>query len=409
MPLWGMVLSALAEIRIGRVRVALSVICVAIGVAVVTLVIVFSGLVQQAAQQIFEQQVGRPVTLMVTPVGQNGPPRMSEAQVDQVRADLRRYHITGSPLRQAGGVTFRKHGRVIRGGGDENGPPIQTVGADPSLSEVRRLTLVHGRWLTAQDELRMEPTLVVDKGFATRIGLTEGTAVGADLEIGADQVWVKARIVGVIGGGLNFGQPTVYMPYRAMVRWKLGEEMTEFAVRVPPADAARVTRQLKADSTKSWGMAFTAEIHRASGDFSGIGGTLGKLVLAAAVAVLMLGSLPVLALGLVAVRQRRSEFGVHRCFGATGPDLFLTVLVESLIVSIAGGLVGIVLAYAGQNAALSVLHDRGPFGQGAKINTSFPWQAALLGLGVAICVGLFTGLIPALRAMQRSVIRAIRT
>jgi putative ABC transport system permease protein len=180
-------------------------------------------------------------------------------------------------------------------------------------------------------------------------------------------------------------------------------------VRVRPADAAGVTRQLKADGTKSWGMASAPNISRESGDFSRIGGTLGKLILAAAIAVLVLGSLPVLALGLAAVRQRRSEFGVHRCFGATGPDLFLTVLVESLIVSIAGGLIGIVLAYAGQHVALSVLHDRGPFGQGAKVDTSFPWQAALLGLGVAICVGLFTGLIPASRAMQRSVIRAIRS
>jgi putative ABC transport system permease protein len=380
-----MVLSALAEIRIGRVRVALSMICVAIGVAVVTLVIVFSGLVQQAAQQIFEQQVGRPVTLMISPQGQNGPPHMTEAQVDRVRADLRRYHITGSPLRQASEVTFRRNGRVITSNRDD-GPPVQTMGADSSLSEIRRLSLVHGRWLTAQDDLRMEPTLVVDKGFATRIGLTEGTAVGADLEIGAGQVWVKARIVGVIGGGLNFGQPTVYMPYQAMVRWQLGEDMTEFVVRVRPADEASVTRQLKADSTKSWGMTAAPDIIRDSGDFSGIGGTLGKLILAAAVAVLILGSLPVLVLGLAAVRQRRSEFGVHRCFGATGPDLFLTVLVESLM-----------------------LQDRGPFGQGAKVDTSFPWQAALLGLGVAICVGLFTGLIPALRAMQRSVIRAIRS
>jgi putative ABC transport system permease protein len=408
MPLWGMVLSALAEIRIGRVRVVLSMICVAIGVSVVTLVIVFSGLVQQAAQQIFEQQVGRPVTLMISPQGPNGPPQMTAAQVDQIRADLRRYHIPGSPLRQAGEVTFRRNGRVITSNGND-GPQVQTVGADSSLSEIRRLSLVHGRWLTAQDDLRMEPTLVVDKGFATRIGLTEGTAVGADLEIGAGQVWVKARIIGVIGGGLNFGQPTVYMPYQAMVRWQLGEDMTQFVIRVRPADAAGVTRQLKADSTKSWGMASAPYINQDSGDFSRIGGTLGKLILAAALAVLVLGSLPVLVLGLAAVRQRRSEFGVHRCFGATGPDLFLTVLVESLMVSMAGGLIGIVLAYAGQDVALSVLHDRGPFGQGAKVDTSFPWQAALLGLGVAICVGLFTGLIPALRAMQRSVIRAIRS
>lgn len=408
MPLWGMLLAALAEIRIGRVRAALSTICVAIGVAVVTLVIVFAGLVQHAAQQVFEQQVGRPVTLMIDFFSPEGPSRLTTEQVERIRTDLRRYRVTGSPFATAEGITFRVNGRLLRG--DEEGPPPQLMGADANLSKIRRLPVHAGRWLVTQDDLRLEPQLVIDQTFAERTGLPSGgAAVGQVIEIGAAGKWIKARVVGVLGKGLNWGMPVAYMSYGSMVRWQVGQEMTQFVVRVPAADATAVTKALKAESTRSWGLRQTAEIHRDSGDFTVIGGTLGKLALAAAAAVLMLGSLPVLALGLAAVRQRRSEFGVHRCFGATGPDLFLTVLTESLIISVAGGVIGTMLAYAGQKAALMVLHDRGPFGQGVRIDTSFPWTAALLGLGVAMCVGVFTGLIPALRAMQRSVIRAIRS
>lgn len=403
-----MVLAALAEIRIGRVRVALSTICIAVGVAVVTLVIVFAGLVQTAAQQIWEQQVGRPVTLQMMPMSQDGPPRMTDAQVERVRADLRRYHVTGSPLQTAQGVALRVNGRMIPTSEMEQGAPIEVVGADPDLSKIRRLSVRQGRWFTAQDDQRMEPQLVINEEFAGKAGLTGRSALGAVVEVGAGQLWIKANVVGVLGRGQNYGQPAVFMPYQAMVRWRIGAEETQFVLRVPPGDVAAVTRRIKTDSTKSWGLAAPPEVSRESGDFGAIGGTLGKLALAAAVAVLLLGSMPVLVLGLVAVRQRRSEFGVHRCFGATGPDLFLTVLTESLIVSAVGGVIGTVLAYLGQKLALMVLHDRGPFGQGVRIDASFPWSAALLGLGVALCVGVLTGLIPALRAMQRSVIRAIR-
>ncbi|MGK5553069.1 ABC transporter permease [Actinomadura kijaniata] len=407
MPVWGMVLSAFAEIRTSKVRVTLSLLCVSALVAVVTLAIALGGLAQQAVVQTFEQQVGRPVTLTVDAASQDGPSKLSDEVIARIEADLRRYRVVGSPLRTAQAPAFRQvlpdGVRPIKTGDDEGGE-LSVVGTAPSLDRIRRISVVSGRWLRPVDDHRMEPQLVVNAKFAKKLG---PNPVGAVVEIGASRQWVRCRVVGVLGGGAPWAASEIYMPYRAMARWKLGEESTSYVVRVPKADAERVKKQLKADAAGSWGLG-RVEILRQEGDTGVISGTFGKVLLAVAAFLLVLGSLPGLVLGLMAVRQRRSELGVQRCFGATGSDLFLTVLLEALIVSCAGGALGIAGVYAISGPLFGFLRDRGPFAE-ADLAMVFPWRAALLGMGVAVCVGLLTGLIPALRAMQRSVIQAIRS
>ncbi|GAA4232934.1 hypothetical protein GCM10022254_34180 [Actinomadura meridiana] len=402
-----MFLSAIAEIRTSKVRVALSLMCVSALVAVVTLAIALGGMARQALVQTFEQEVGRPVTLTVMAPTDNGPSAMSDETVARIESDMRRYQITGSPLREAVNVSYRQ---VLPGGtrpikGDEDtGGEIRTVGANPGLDRIRRIQVASGRWLVPNDNARLEPQLVVSAKFAEQLG---PRPVGAIVELSAPRLWVRARVVGVLSGGTPWSQTEIYMPYRTMARWGIGADQTQYVVRVPKADARQVMERFRSDAATSWGLG-KAEIYREEGDTGAISGTFGKVLVAAALFLLLLGSLPVLVLGLMAVRQRRSELGVQRCFGATGSDLFLGVLLEGLIVSCAGGLIGITGVYAISGPLFGLLKDRGPFAN-ADLAMTFPWRAALLGMGVAVCVGLITGLIPAMRAMRRSVIQAIRS
>jgi energy-coupling factor transporter ATP-binding protein EcfA2 len=87
MPIWGMVLSALAEIRVGKVRVALSAFCVMCLVAAVTLVVALASLSQQAAQKYFEEQGGRPGTFEMNLFNggdQNGPKPLADETITRV-------------------------------------------------------------------------------------------------------------------------------------------------------------------------------------------------------------------------------------------------------------------------------------------------------------------------------------
>ncbi|RJL22096.1 ABC transporter permease [Bailinhaonella thermotolerans] len=404
MPLWGMLVSALAEIRHSKVRAALSVICVAIGVAAVTMVTLVASSSSQMAQQEFERFAGRPGTITIMPPeSENGPPSLDRETVNRMRATMREYGVLHTPVREWGAAVYRRGDHTIQGD-----MQVITRGVDPDYDRIRRIRVAHGRWLTEGDLRRLEPSLVVSRGFAARLGLPGASAIGETVDIAADR-WIRARIVGVLDIGEEGAErgrpPEVYLPFDVMVDLGMAEDYSQFQVRVPESDADALIERVKAASTSAWGMPKAATVDRMQNDFGRIGSTLNMLLLGAALAVIVLGSLPVLALGLSAIKHRRAELGVQRCFGATGPDLFLTVLLESLIVSAVGGLVGIGVAWIAHEPVIGLLGRM----VGEVANLSFPLRAALLGLGVALCVGVVSGLLPAMRAMQRSVIRAIRS
>jgi len=418
MPIWGMVLSALAEIRVGKVRVALSAFCVMCLVAAVTLVVALASLSQQAAQKYFEEQGGRPGTFQMYLFNggdQNGPTPLGDETITKIHQDLKRYNVTGAIESTSQDAKIR-YGQQVLSGNSNNGPPTFALTAvDSALGSIKAFKLVAGRWLTPTDEQRPEPQLVVSKGFVTKLGLTPATAVGTQVELASEQLWVRSRIVGVLDMGNenpDWGRPAqVYVPYDTALRWGISGQETKFSIRMPMPDSSKVIKQLKNDNKLSWHVQ-SVDINPAFQNFDGISSKLKLVMLAAALAILVVGSLPALVLGIFAVRQRRSEFGVHRCFGATGSDLFLIVLLEALIVCTVSGVFGVGLAYLAQSKVSATVLPKitnvgGPPGS-FHIDTSFPWEAAQLGLGVAVCVGLFTGLFPAVRAMQRSVIRAIR-
>ncbi len=413
MPIRGMFLSALAEIRVGRIRVLLSGFCVACLVATVTMVAAVGGITQQAARELFEQQTGRPGTMIMYVAFDTGPRNAVPVETArEVQASLRKYEILHTPHVESYEAQMRTgDGRILKTQGMNGRPDFLLTGTDHGLKDIQDLKLSAGRWFEPADDERLEPPLVVSRGFAGSLGLSPESALGTRLEFAAGDVWQKSRIVGVIDlpdeGGKGFGMPPrVFLPFESMLRMEIASPQLMYKLRVPPESSAATVQRLKKDGAE-WG-AQGVHIEKNFGDFTVIGGKLRLMLVGVTVAMLMLGSLPVVALGIFAVRQRRSEFGVHRCFGATGSDLFLTVLLEGLIVCSGAGLVGVLGGYLAQGPVVGFLMER-QFGGLVRFDTSFPWEAALLGLGVAVCVGVFTGLIPAWRAMQRSVIRAIRS
>jgi len=370
---------------------------------------------QQVARELFEQQTGRPGTMWLHPdFGDTGSSGVPAESVRKMQDSLRRFEIVHSPYVEYGQTQIRVAGHEVLRTWSNAGPPdFLLTGTDHRLVEIQDVPVVAGRWFTATDDLRLEPSVVVTPGFARRIGSVPGAVIGTKVEFAVGDTWRKARIVGVVKelGGVMTGPgeeiPQVYLPLASMLQLDIGLMQPIFKVRIAPEHSAAAVARLKREAP-AWG-ARGVHIEKRFGDFMVIGGKMRLLLLGVMAAMLALGSLPVVVLGIFAVRQRRSEFGVHRCFGATGPDLFLTVLLEGLIVCFAAGLVGVLGGYLVQGRVLDLLMERyfGLPGQTA-VDTSFPWRAALLGLGVAVCVGVFTGLIPAWRAMQRSVIRAIR-
>jgi putative ABC transport system permease protein len=95
---------------------------------------------------------------------------------------------------------------------------------------------------------------------------------------------------------------------------------------------------------------------------------------------------------LVSVRERRAEIGVRRAVGATRATIFAAFLIEALVMTLSGGVVGIAVAWALTKIAL--LFSQIPAGARPHISM----VTALMALSLLTLVGLVSGVWPAKRA-----------
>ena len=107
---------------------------------------------------------------------------------------------------------------------------------------------------------------------------------------------------------------------------------------------------------------------------------------------LFVGAVGVANVLLVSVRERRAEIGVRRAVGATSATIFIAFLIEALVMTLSGGLVGIAVAWALTKIAL--LFSQIPAGARPHISM----VTALMALSLLTLVGLVAGVWPAKRA-----------
>ena len=113
---------------------------------------------------------------------------------------------------------------------------------------------------------------------------------------------------------------------------------------------------------------------------------------------IVVGGFVVANLMLMGVNERRAEIGLRKAVGAKSRDVWLQFLVESALVTTAGG----VLAVAAGAAALPLI------GRLTAASGTMPWQAAGLGLAIALAVGLVAGVVPARHAASLDPVQTLR-
>lgn len=132
----------------------------------------------------------------------------------------------------------------------------------------------------------------------------------------------------------------------------------------------------------------------ASQFFQAVGATMAAI----AAVSLVVGGIGIMNIMLVGVAERTREIGIRKSVGASNLMIVVQFLTESLLISLAGGLVGYVLG-----VVLAFLI--GTFIYFAPIYT---WEVALIALGISLLVGILFGLYPALRAARKDPIESLR-
>ncbi len=114
---------------------------------------------------------------------------------------------------------------------------------------------------------------------------------------------------------------------------------------------------------------------------------------------LLVGGIGVMNVMLVSVVERKKEIGIRKAIGARRRDIQVLFLIESIVLSLFGGLLGVIVGLG--VAYLICLFSGWQF--------ALYWQPPLVGFGVSVATGIFFGFYPALRAARLDPIETIRS
>lgn len=279
---------------------------------------------------------------------------------------------------------------------------------------------VEGRWFNASDEV--ERRRVVFLGYRVKDQLFSGrNAVGETVQIGG----VRFTVIGVMDKKLQLSNyftsddRSVFIPFAAAGElWNTRYPQVLIFEPVAPQFekkaeaqvlAAIATRQGFSPTDKKAIQMFGREEFRPIIDGLTIG--LQVLLLFIGALTLGIGGVGVMNIMLVSVDERIREIGLRRALGARKWHIRLQFLAETMLLMLLGGVIGIVLSYL-LSAVLPTLPLLGPLfedtsGKG-DIHLRISAMAILGSAIVLLIVGVFSGMIPALRASRLDPVEALR-
>ncbi len=114
---------------------------------------------------------------------------------------------------------------------------------------------------------------------------------------------------------------------------------------------------------------------------------------------LLVGGIGIMNIMLASVYERIREIGLRRAIGATYMDIVMQFLIEAVLVSSIGGVIGVMLGVAAARIISTT----------AEIPTIISWWSIVLSFGVAASIGLIFGIVPARKAAKLDPIEALRT
>ncbi|QYH36453.1 ABC transporter permease [Salinibacterium sp. M195] len=398
----GSVVEAWDEVRINRTRVLLSLIGIGVAVCALATVVGAGAVFGQAQTEQYEKSSGRPATLMgYPPYSQATQQPVDAAQYFELMDTLaERYQVSHSTAVRRGSASVQL----------PNGTQFTAVqGVNDKFGVMHRVDVVVGRWLSEQDGTRLAPAVVINDIFYEELGRPDLRTHPA-IEIKAETL-TTAVIVGVLAPEANqtgFSLSMLDEPYRHLVGAAAANEGDmSYEIWVPEEQAAQLADLLNRDIAAVFGDDINPSVNR--NDYLAWGGPnplepLQWAIGGIAALILLLGALGLINISLVTVKYRVREIGVRRAFGATAGRVFFAVMMESVVATIAAGVIGVAVSIAiVQNPAIQNL-----IAPGVQDLPPYPLEAALIALGASAAVGVLAGFMPALVAVKVKVIDAIR-
>jgi putative ABC transport system permease protein len=287
------------------------------------------------------------------------------------------------------------------------------IGTLPAYTEVRNLEIDQGNFITDTDVSKSDKVAVI--GPTVLQDLFGGNATATPDEAIGKTIRIKSTDFKVVGvtvskGGTGFGNQdnVVYAPLTASQHFLLGsttyvneidvEAQSQGAMAQVQQDITSLllSRHNISDPTQA---DFTVQTQSdIVATASSITNTFTMLLASIAGISLIVGGIGIMNMMLTTVTERTREIGLRKAIGAKRSDISTQFLLESVMLTFIGGVVGVALG-----GLTSLLITRF-----AGITTSISWWSVFLAVGVSAFVGIVFGYYPARRAAGLNPIEALR-
>jgi putative ABC transport system permease protein len=390
--------SAVEDFARNKVRTLLTSLGILIGVLSVVLIVAFGLGLKKSINEQFESLGSNQLIIFPGQVVSNGRFRGGNG-LGSVRFDERDIASLKRLKEMKYVVPQQTQPVTISGNGNTESSTLFMTSAEYFPS--RNLETIVGSFFTNEDGEKRRKVVVLGNSIAEDLFGTPENAQGKKIKVDT-QSYTVLGIMNKIGGG-GFGGPDLdsftYIPFKTASVFNPDKKFLAMIV-IPEADVtteiskrlidAQMLKRYKADE---YSIVELAEIQQAVTDIFG----MLNIALAGVAAIsLVVGGIGIMNIMYVTVSERVKEIGIRRALGARQGDILAQFLVEAIILSVFGGLLGILLAW------LIVL----------GVQTIFPAyiniESVILALGVSSGIGIVFGVFPARKAARLSPIEAIR-
>ena len=395
-------LIAIKALNRNKMRTMLTMLGMIIGVgAVITMVALGKG-----AQSTIEAQVKAAGTNMITVMAGNftqGGVRQGGGMSTTLTPE------DAQALRAVEGVEYLAAGVNSRAqliAGNQNWSS-QIQGTDVELPLIRNWPMKYGSFFTQQDVAAAAKVAVLGQTVSDNL-------FGPDADPTGQIIRVKNQPFKVLGvmspkGSTGFGQDqddAVYAPYTTVQKKLQGiqhiNNITVSATNPETAPVSAAITETLRGRHKLMGSDPDDFMVRTQEEMASVRTettkTMTTLLAAIAGVSLLVGGIGIMNIMLVSVTERTREIGLRMAIGARGKDVLMQFLVEAIVLSLFGGLLGIGMGYGLSAAAEKFL----------QWPTSIPANAIGMAFGFAAGTGVFFGFYPAKKAAGLDPIEALR-
>jgi putative ABC transport system permease protein len=304
---------------------------------------------------------------------------------------------SASPVVNANGVTLTYHGTTYS--------PSSFVGSTPTYRQARDYTMATGSWFTRAQEKQHARVAVVGPTVVQEL-FGGASPMGATIQVNG----TNFQVIGVTNSkgsnGATNQDDVVIAPLTAVQDTLTGYgDINQIVVQAKSRDQlnaaqTEVTGILTpllppspGSTSSSFNVINQGSILQASSSTSNVFTTLLGEVAAIS---LLVGGIGVMNIMLVSVTERTREIGIRKAVGARRSDILVQFLVEAVLVSLLGGIAGVIFGVVGSQFKIAGVHP-----------VIAPYSIALA-FGASVLIGLFFGTYPAGRAAAMRPIEALR-